>query len=270
MMNKKSKLKWKKKGLPAMTRYILLVGFLLWWELFARSGVYNTFYTSYPTEILADMYEFLISGELGYHAMITLNEAMLGLFFGVVVGVSLGVLFSQFRFLASVFTPFISAIAGIPQLTLSPLYVLWFGFGLKSKVILASMMVFFRMFSTTYNAIRNLDQHWIEAAHLLGASPIQTLVKVVIPASSPWILSGIRGGIGSCVLGAIMGEYLGAKGGFGWVITFAASYFNIKRVLGCVLLLMLFNRVLNRILDWLEKRLLHWRSDTQLTFKEAK
>ncbi len=264
--NKRTK-KLKEDALIIAFRVLLVVGFLLLWEWYARSDAYNTFYTSYPTEVLLDLQSFYTSGELAYHASITIKEALLGLFYGTCFGVGLGVLFSQFRFLGRTVTPIISAIAGIPQLTLSPLYILWFGFGLTSKVILASLMVFFGVFGATYNAIKNLDQHWIEAANLLGANAFQTLIKVVIPASTPWILSGIRSGIGACMVGAIMGEFMGASGGFGWMITFAASYFNIKRVLACILVLMLFNLVLNWVLNRLEKRLLHWRQETRLSLK---
>src|SRR5690606_27427138 len=103
--------------------------------------------------------------------------------------------------------PIISAIAGIPQLTLAPIYILWFGFGLISKVFLSGLMVFFGVFFSTYNAIKNLDQKWIEASYLLGATSRETLRYVVIPASMPWIISGIRRGVSSSLVGAIIGEY---------------------------------------------------------------
>ncbi len=259
-----------KKDMRALlVRYGILGVLLLLWEFAVRGGRIDPFYTSYPSEILADLWQFIVSGELAMHAAITIKEALLGLFYGTVLGVGCGVLFSQVRFLGEVVTPFITALSGIPQLTLSPLYILWFGFGLKSKVILAGMMVFFGVFGSTFNAIKNLDQRWIEASHLLGASSFQTLWLVVIPASMPWIISAIRSGVGSCMVGAIMGEYMGASGGFGWMISFAASYFEIKRVLSCILVLLIFNRVLNWVLSRLEMRLLHWRQETKLSMKTS-
>ena len=267
-MNKKKKTKKLKQNvIISMLRFALVLGLLFIWEKYARSGNHETFNTSYPTEILRDLYQFFISGELAHHALITIKEALLGLLYGSFIGVFLGVIFSQFNLLGRVISPIISAIAGIPQLTLSPLYILWFGFGLTSKVILASLMVFFGVFAATYNSIKNLDQRWIEAANLLGANALQTLVKVVIPASTPWIISGIRGGIGACMVGAIMGEFMGASGGFGWMITFAASYFNIKRVLACILVLLMFNLILNWVLNRLEGYLLHWKQETRLSLK---
>lgn len=259
----------KQKTAAATTRYAILFVLLGIWEYCARVGIVDPFYLSYPTEIILDLWDFAISGDLVHHGLITIEEALWGLFYGTVFGVGCGVLFSQVKFLGNVISPFITAMAGIPQLTLSPLYILWFGFGLKSKVILAGMMVFFGVFGSTFNAIKNLDQRWIEASHLLGAGSFDTLRLVVIPACMPWIISAIRSGVGSCMVGAIMGEYMGASGGFGWMISFAASYFEIKRVLACILVLLVFNRILNWVLDRLEKRLLHWRAETSLSLKTA-
>ena len=265
-MSIKSTLHKKELGASA-PRYAILFLLLFAWETAAHAGRIDPFYTSYPSEILSDLWQFAASGELAMHAAITIEEALWGLFYGTVFGVGCGVLFSQIRFLGNVIYPIITAMAGIHQLTLSPLYILWFGFGLKSKVILAGMMVFFGVFGSTFNAIKNLDQRWIEASLLLGASPFQTLWLVVVPTCMPWIISAVRSGVGSCMVGAIMGEYMGASGGFGWMISFAASYFEIKRVLSCILVLLVFNRVLNWILNRLEKRLLLWRPETKLSIK---
>lgn len=268
MSSKKAKGK-RKRVYETIVRYLIVFGFIIIWEYNARSGIWDVFYTSSPSGIIADLYEFAASGELAHHSMITIKEALAGLAIGTSLGVGLGVLFSQISFLGNVITPIISAIAGVPQLTLSPLYILWFGFGFKSKVVLAALMVFFGVFGSTFNAIKNLDQHWIEASSLLGANAFQTLTMVVIPACTPWILSSIRSGIGSCMVGAIMGEFIGSSGGFGWMISFAASYFDLDRVLSCVLILLVFNRVLNCVLDRLEGRLLHWRKETNLSLKTA-
>jgi NitT/TauT family transport system permease protein len=165
-------------------------------------------------------------------------------------------------------TPIITAISGIPQLTLAPVYVLWFGLGLTSKIFLAGLMVFFNVFFSTYNAIKNIDRRLIESANLLGASNIRTLRTVVIPACMPWILSGIRGGVGSALVGAIIGEYIGSSGGFGWMITYSTSFFNIKRVMSCILILLLVGIILNKLLDFAESKMLIWKTDTTLSMKQ--
>lgn len=249
---------------------ILLIGtFLGLWEIAARFKWYNPFFTSYPTEILKDLITFARSGDLWYHTVITMREAFLGLVIGSSLGVLLGVLFGQFVVLGRIFTPILTAINGIPQLTLAPVYVLWFGLGLTSKVFLASLMVFFCVFFSTYNATRNTEQKLIESAHLLGANSAQTLWYVVLPACMPWILSGIRGGVGACMVGAIIGEYMGASGGFGWMVTYATNFFMIRRVMSCILILLIVGLVLNHLLDFLERKILRWRTDTRLSLKTS-
>lgn len=248
-----------------LIRTIIIVVLLALWEIAARFKWYNPFFTSYPSEILLDLITFAKSGDLLYHTTITLREAFLGLLFGSVGGIALGVLFGQFVTVGKIFTPILTAINGIPQLTLAPVYVLWFGLGLTSKVFLAGLMVFFCVFFSTYNAIRNTEQKLIESAHLLGANSFQTLWYVVIPACTPWILSGIRSGVGACMIGAIIGEYMGASGGFGWMVTYATSFFMIRRVMSCILILLLVGLLLNRVLDFVEGKILCWKVDTKLS-----
>ncbi len=251
-------------------RTVIVITLLVLWEVAARLKWYNPFFTSYPTEIMKDLYTFAKSGDLLYHTTITLREAFLGLLFGTVIGVILGVVFGQFKMVGKIFTPILTAINGIPQLTLAPVYVLWFGLGLTSKVCLAGLMVFFCVFFSTYNAIRNTEQRLIESAHLLGADSFQTLWHVVLPSCMPWIFGGIRSGIGACMVGAIIGEYMGASGGFGWMVTYATSFFMIRRVMSCILILLIVGLLLNWILDFAERKILVWRADSKLSLDISK
>lgn len=255
----------KQKILIITTRTLLIVGFIALWEWSAKNRWYNPFFTSYPTEIVKDIIVFANSGNLVYHTSITLKEAFLGLFYGTTIGILLGMLFGQFITLGKIFTPILTAINGIPQLALAPVYVLWFGLGITSKVFLAGLMVFFCVFFATYNAIKNIEQNLVESAHILGASSFQTLWYVVLPACMPWILSGIRAGVGACMVGAIIGEYMGAAGGFGWMVTYATSFFMVRRVMSCITILLLVGIVLNWCLDKVEKYALRWKVETNLS-----
>lgn len=229
--------------------------------------MYNPFFTSYPSEIVKDLIEFAASGDLVYHTSITLKEAFLGLFFGSATGIIVGVIFGQFVTFGRIFTPILTAINGIPQLALAPVYVLWFGLGLTSKVFLAGLMVFFCVFFATYNAIKNMEQKLVESAHILGANSLQTLWHVVLPACLPWILSGIRSGVGACMVGAIIGEYMGASGGFGWMVTYATSFFMVRRVMSCITILLLVGLILHWCLDKIEKYALRWKADSHLSMR---
>lgn len=248
-------------------RAAIVIGFLILWEIAATKEWVSIFYTSKPTEILKDLFQFTISGELMKHASITLREAFTGLFYGSIAGIVMGMLFGQFAKAGKLFTPIITAIHGIPQLTLAPVYILWFGIGFASKVFLAGLMSFFGVFFSTYNAILGMEKNLIESANLLGANKRQTLLYVVLPTCTPWIIMGIRTGLGSSLVGAIVGEYMGASAGFGWMVAYATSYFNIKRVMSCIVILLLVGIVMNAGLDKIERMLLRWRAQSSLSLE---
>lgn len=253
--------------LPLVIRSLIIILFLALWEGAAKYKIYDSFFTSYPTEILNDLLLFISSGDLVYHAAITLSEAGLGLIIGTTLGMLLGILFADFKNLAEIINPIFSAINSIPQLALAPVYVLWFGLGLTSKVFLAGLMVFFNVFFPTYNAIRNTNQRLIESSQIVGANQAETMFYVIIPYCMPWIFSGIRAGIGSALVGSIIGEYMGAAGGFGWMISYATSYFMIERVMSCILILMIVGMSLNYLLDYIEIKVLHWREEVHFSNK---
>lgn len=251
-------------------RIALIAVFIVFWEIVAKNNVKIAFYTSYPSDIFFDLIEFVQSGDAWIHIGTTVREAYLGLLYGTVLGIGLGVLFSQFRIFGKIFVPIISVIQGIPQLTLAPLYILWFGIGFTSKVVLATLMVFFNVFFSTYNAIKNIDQRLIESATLLGAGKFQILWHIVIPSSMPWIMSGIRIGASVCMVGAIIGEYIGASSGLGWMVTYASSFFQIKRVMACIFILMIIGLLVSWILEKVECYLLRWRAETNLAMRTGK
>jgi ABC-type proline/glycine betaine transport system permease subunit len=114
------------------------------------------------------------------------------------------------------------------------------------------------------------EKKLIETATLLGANKIQILWNIVIPTSMPWIISGIRIGASVCMVGAIVGEYMGASGGLGWMVTYASSFFQIKRVMSCISVLLMIGLLLNTILERIERYLLRWRSEIKLSINSGK
>lgn len=260
----------KRTHLPLIIRTVLLLAGILLWEYFATNGSYNPIFTSHPSGIIKDSIVFVTSGQLYKHASITVLEVFGALFLGSLAGIALATFFGYFSFAGEIFTPIISGISCIPQLALAPIYVLWFGLGLQSKIFLAGLMVFFNVFSATYGAIKSMDKGILESANLLGASEFVTLRTVILPSCMPWILSGLRGGVSAALIGAIIGEYIGSRGGLGWMITYSTSYFNISRVMSCILVLLVLGLALNKALDLLERRVLVWRTVTTLGTERLK
>lgn len=260
----------RKNKIVPIARILIVAVFISFWEIAARLNLYNAFFTSYPSEIILDLKQFFLSGDLVKHTSITLREALTGLIYGTAIGVFVGLLFGQVQLLGKIFLPIITAIHGVPQLTLAPIYILWFGLGLTSKVFLAALMVFFNVFFSTYAGTQNVEPKLVESANLLGAGTIQTLYHVVLPSSMPWIIAGIRNGVGASLIGAIIGEFMGASAGFGWMIAYATSYFKIARVMSCILILLIVGIILNFILDKIEAYLLRWRVVTKLSLNHEK
>ncbi len=240
-------------------RVFLFLALLAAWELLAASGVINPFYSSQPSHVLRDLPQFYREGDLLKHAGVTLAEALWGLAFGTLFGIVIAFLLGLSDLLGKVIEPFITALYGIPKLALAPIFVLWFGLGLESKIIMSSLLVFFLVFFSTYGGIKSVDRTILTSVRLMGATQVQIIGKVILPSSVPWILAGIRGSLGASLIGAIVGEYMGASAGLGWVISSATSFFRVDRVMSCIFILFVVGIIFNMILKHVEKLLLKWR-----------
>ncbi len=236
--------------------FLLLMGI---WEMLAVTGVMNPFYSSQPTRILLDLPAFYSKGDLLMHTGVTLTEALWGLFFGTLAGIITAFVLGLFDFLGKIIEPFITALYGIPKLALAPIFVLWFGLGIESKVIMSSLLVFFLVFFSTYGGIKSVDSNILTSVRLMGATQTQVVFKVILPSCTPWILAGIRGGLGASLIGAIVGEYMGASAGLGWVISYSTSFFQVDRVMSCIFILFMIGIVFNMLLKHIESTLLRWR-----------
>ena len=187
----------------------------------------------------------LSNGMLAKHLSVTCQEAGLGL--GMSPRVSRALM------------PLMTGLNGLPKLALGPLFIIWFGLGLRSKVLIAALMVFFIFAFNLYAGVRSVDQELVNAVRLLGATRGQVLGKVIWPACLPWLLASLRTGLGLALSGAIVGEYLGSTRGMGWLLSAAGDVFNAQRVLCCVLILVVIIVLLDGLLRLAEHFLLRWR-----------
>lgn len=240
-------------------RLLLILAVLAIWELLAQFKIIDTFFFGQPSAIAIDMKEAFATGDILPHIKITLEEALAGLLIGTVTGVLSAFILGKLDVTARVLDPIIMAFYGIPKLALGPIFILWFGLGMQSKIFLAALMVFFLVFFNAYAGFKNVDQALIDAVRLMGASNRQITFKVVLPSSVPWLMAGIKAGLGAALLGAVVGEYIGASAGLGWMVEFAGGMYDIARVFTCIIVLMLLMAALNAALGLIERRLLKWR-----------
>ena len=238
---------------------ILLAVFIAAWQVLADRGMINPLFFSSPKQVLADMAEMFSTGYIMPPIGITLYAAFLGLFYGIVLGTAIALIVGNNRVLAHILEPIFVGIHGLPLLALGPLFVVWFGIGIKSKIFMATISVFFLVFFNIYAGFKDVDIQLIQTLKLMRASKIQLMTKVILPSCIPWLIASLKAGVGAAVLGAIVGEYLGATAGLGWVIQSAGGYYNITRVIACVIVLMVIMFILNAIVSWIDRKALKWR-----------
>jgi len=229
------------------------------WEAATRFGVVNAFWVSSPSRIVVDLVKRIGGGEVFFHIAVTLYEAFLGFVLGAAVGIVAGFLLARFEELARVLDPFVTALNSLPRVALAPLFILWFGIGITSKVVLAFSLVVFILLVNTYAGAKNVDQDLVIIARLLGASRRQLTMKIILPSSIPWIFAGLRLALAYALIGAVVGEVIVATAGLGFEISHAAGVFNTTGVMSSLIILMVIASLLNEVMKVAEAKLLRWR-----------
>jgi len=249
---------WKVLG----ARAALIVLWLGSWELCART-VIDPFFYSQPSKIWDKLVIWFTDGtslgSIWENMGVTLEEAVLGFITGVVGGVVLGVLLGRSAFLADVLAPFIKGANAIPRIVLAALFVIWFGFGLPSKVATAFVLVFFAVFFNAFPGAREVDKTLIDNARILGAGRWQLLRTIVLPSATSWILASMHVAFGFALIGAIVGEFIGADRGVGLLIAHSKNNFDSAGVYAGMLVVTAMALVAEWLLTKLEHRLTAWR-----------
>lgn len=240
-------------------RLAIAVFFFGFWEWGVREGWIDRFFLSSPYEIFKKIGIWLLQREIYSHTLVTLEETLLGFLVGAVLGIMIGFLFAFSPRLAKAYDPLLAALNAMPRVVFYPLFVMWFGLGVSSKIFFAATLVFFIIFLNTYSGLKEVDQDVIHQAKILGASPRDMVRHVYLPAVLTWIFSSLRVSVGFALIGAIVGEYVASVRGIGRIIAFAESMFNSKEVLAGLFLLMFLIAGIDIPLRWAEKRFSQWK-----------
>jgi len=235
------------------------VGFLAAWQALVSMKLLDPFFVSRPGDIGARIVRWIAGGTLWGHLAVTLEESLLGLLVGAAIGISLGFSLARTPFLARVLDPYIKMLNAVPRVVLAPLFLLWFGLGIWSKVALAVTLVFFVMFFNTYQGVRDADRVLIDNVRMLGASERQLVRHVLIPSALTWIFSSLQTSLGFAMVGAVVGEYLGATRGLGYVIAQAEGTFDTTGVFAGMTVLAVVVVIVSAGVTRLERWLLRWK-----------
>ncbi|MFD8569012.1 ABC transporter permease [Streptomyces sp. NPDC059639] len=253
----------RRRGLVLLARAAVLVFVLGVWEWFSRAGIIDPFNFSMPTKIWDQIQQWALhgtpQGSLLEQIWYTLYEALLGWVIGVIAGVVLGIAFGRVRFLADVMGPYIKVLNALPRIVLAPIFLIWFGLGPASKVASAVVLVFFPVFFNAFQGAREVDRHLIDNARILGARDRQVTFQVVIPAATSWIFTSLHVSFGFALIGAIVGEYIGATKGIGLLVSASQGTFNSAGVYAAMVILAVVALLAEGLLTFLEKKLFRWK-----------
>jgi NitT/TauT family transport system permease protein len=240
---------------------ILVVGLSAW--QFASGRLIKPFWISSPLEIWAQLATWIATGELWVNVEVTLTETVLGFVFGAVAGIVVGLALGLNRRLAAVLDPFIVAFYSLPKIALAPLFILWFGVGLTSKVVLATFVVFFLVFYNTYAGVLAVEQELVDVLRLMGGSRWQIVRKVILPSALIWIFTGMKSSVPYALIGAVVGEMMASNKGLGYLIQAAAGQYDTGGVFAALFVLMIIATGLHELLKQSERLMLRWREEGQ-------
>jgi NitT/TauT family transport system permease protein len=233
------------------------------WEFTTRVGMVDPFFYGQPSGIVRQISKWVVKGTaqgpLWEQVAVTMEETVLGFLIGVVLGVVCGIVLGRNRFLADVLAPYIKAANSIPRVVLGSIFLLAFGLGLQSKVALAVVLVFFVVFFNAFQGVREVDRNLVANARILGADGRRLTSEVIIPSALSWILASLHTSFGFALVGAVVGEYLGATQGVGLMIVTAQNTFNANGVYGAIVILASVALVAEALVTALENRLIRWR-----------
>jgi len=248
---------------------LLLAALFLFWHLITHPSLIPPFYFDDPNkaafffgrplEVLQRIWDWFSSGSIYKHLWVTLLETVLAFTVGTAVGLGMGLWLALSPTAAALLDPYIKALNSMPRVILAPIFGVWFGLGMASKVALGVTLVFFIVFFNVYQGVREVSPTVLANARMLGASDRQLLRHVYIPSAMSWVFASLHNSVGLAFVGAVVGEYLGSAEGVGYLILQAEGTFDINSVFAGILVLTVFALALDALVTSFERRLMVWQ-----------
>ena len=218
------------------------------------------FFFGEPLKVLSRIWHwFIADADIYGHLGVTLIETLLAFGIGALSGLGGGLWLALQPMASALLEPYIKAMNAMPRIILAPIFAVWFGLGIASKVALGVTLVFFIVFFNVYQGVKEVSPVILANARMLGASPRQLLRHVYLPSATSWVFSSLHTSVGLAFVGAVVGEYLGSASGVGYLIHQAEGVFDINTVMAGILVLTGFALALDGAVGWIEARLMVWR-----------
>ena len=228
------------------------------WEAAGRADLLNPMYAPSPSRVAAALVELFSDGRIWPHLEATFTAALGGLALGIAVGILLGVVAAGVRFVAELLEPVMTVLNAIPRVILAPLFVIWLGIGLASKIALAFILVAVLIFFTVFTGIRQVDRRLVERVITLGGGRWALVRHVYLPSVAAWVLGNLKVAVGFAFTGACVGEFVAATHGLGYLLSFAQSTYNAALMFALILLILAVVLLIFGVAGRLEKYLLRW------------
>ncbi len=255
------KFKIERSGTSSLLMFSMRVALLLSavgvWEIVGHATPWGKWISS-PTGVWDQLLTWHRVGVLWSSIQATLTASLLGFVLGSLLGSLGGFILGSMRRIGALLEPFVAALYAIPKIALAPLFVLWFGIDLLPKVMMAAMLVGFLVFFSVFQGTRTIDQQLLSICRLMGCGRVAILRKVTVPYCSAWVFTGLKLGLPYALIGAVVGEFMAATKGVGFLIKNASDQFNTDGVFAGVVILVVISMTLSAALAWVEKRMLHW------------
>jgi NitT/TauT family transport system permease protein len=239
------------------TQVGILIALLALWQFSVTNAMLP--YFSRPTLIAGKLFALLSEHDIYRHISVTMAEIAMGYALGAVIGLSLGFILGRSPFLSAALQPYIIGLYSIPKIALAPVFIVWLGLGMASKVAVVFVASFFLVFFNTYSGLISINEELVRLARLMGASWPQTVMRVIVPAAADQIFLGLRTAVPYAVIGAVIGEYIGSSEGLGYFILYASQTYDAAALFAGIVILVAIVFTANFGLNWIEGRVIRWR-----------
>jgi NitT/TauT family transport system permease protein len=242
----------------AVARILAIAALLGIWQLCAGRLI-SAFWISSPSQVAIRLWQWTTDGTLWPQLATTLTEAAYGFLIGAGAGILLGLILGQMRRVTQILDPIIFALYSLPRIALAPLFLLWFGIGIESKVVLSATSVFFLVFYNTFAGVRDVDHDLLNAVRIMGGTRRDELTKVIAPGAMYWVFTGLKVSVPYAIIGAVVGEMVASNRGLGYLMQNASGQFDTTGVFVALVVLAAVSIIINEVLSIAERRAIRWK-----------